>query len=117
MLDGINDRGLNNKKRKVWVKTIQEQTPKIFLDHLKHTLRGNPNLIIIHSGTNDIVDNNDTIKFLDKAVALSQKECPPKKVAISLPILKKNKDGKYTRKVLDLKRKVQKHCIDENTPS
>ena len=33
-----------------------------------------------------------------------------------MPILRKGKDGKYTRKVRDLKRKIQKHCMDENIP-
>ena len=116
MLNGINDRGLNNKKRKVCVKNHPGANTEDILDHLKPALRRNPDLIIIHSGTNDIMDDNDTIKFLDKAVELSRKECPKTKVAISLPIMRKDKDGKYTRKVRDLKRKIQKHCMDENIP-
>ena len=116
MLNGINDRGLNNKKRKVWVKNHPGANTEDILDHLKPALRRNPDLSIIHSGTNDIMDDNDTIKFLDKAVELSRKECPKTKVAISLPITRKDKDGKYTRKVRDLKRKIQKHCMNENIP-
>ena len=116
MLNGMNDRGLNNKKIKVWVKNYPGANTEDILDHLKPALRRNPELIIIHSGTIDIMDDNDTINFLDKAVELSRKECPKNKVAISLPIMRKDKDGKYTRKVRDLKRKIQKHCMEENIP-
>ena len=49
-----------------------------------------------------------------EAVELSRKECPKTKVTISLPILRKDKGGKCTRKARDLKRQIQKHCIDES---
>ena len=82
---------LNNKKRKVLVKCHPGANTEDILDHLTLALRRNPDLIIIHSGTNDITDENDTIKFLDKPVELSRKECPNAEVAISLPILRKDK--------------------------
>ena len=70
--------------------------------------------MIMHSGTNDITDNKDTITFLDKAFELIKNECPNTEVTISLLILRKDKDGKYTKKVRDLKRKIQRHCIEEH---
>lgn len=84
------------------------------LDHLKPTLRRKPELVIIHSGTNDITDNKDTILFPDRAIELVHKECPNTEVAISLPILRKDKDGRYSKKLRDLKRNIQKHCTDKD---
>ena len=80
------------------------------LNHLKPILRHKPELVIFHSGTNDIVDNKHTISFLDRAIELVNKECPNTPFAISLPIINKNNDdGRYSKKLHDLKREIQKH--------
>ena len=114
MLNGIVDRGLSNREHKVWVKNHPGANTEDILDHLKPTLRRKPELVIIHSRTNDITDNKDTILFLDKAIELVQKDSPNTEVAISLPIMRKDKEGRYSKKLRDLKRKIQKHCTDKD---
>ena len=114
MLNGIVDRGLSNREHKVWVKNHPGANTEDILDHLKPTLRRKPELVIIHSGTNDITDDKDTMLFLDKAIELVQKDSPNTEVAISLPIMRKDKEGRYSKKLRDLKRKIQKHCTDKD---
>ena len=57
-------------------------------------------------GTNDIVDDNEKLKFVDKAVELSRKRNTPKHKS-PFP---------YTRKVRDLKRNIKKHCMKKSIP-
>ena len=114
MLNGIVDRGLSSREHKVWVKNHPGANTEDILDHLKPTLRRKPELVIIHSGTNDITDDKDTILFLDKAIDLVQKDSPNTEVAISLPIMRKDKEGRYSKKLRDLKRRIQKHCTDKD---
>ena len=114
MLHGISDRGLMNRQRKVYVKVNPGANTQDIVDHLKPVVRRRPDTIIIHTGTNDITSGTDTQQFLDQAVNLVETESPQTEVVISLPILRKDREGQYTKKVRELKAKMKKYCTQKN---
>ena len=65
MLHGINDRGLMNRQRKVYVKVNPGANTQDIVDHMKPAIRRKPDTLLVHTGTNDITSDTDTQKFLD----------------------------------------------------
>ena len=110
MLHGINDRGLMNRQRKVYVNVNSGANTQDIIDHMKPAIRRKPDTLIIHTGTNDITSSTDTQEFLDHAVNLIKTESPETEIVISSPILRKDRGGQYTKKLRDLKVKMKKYC-------
>ena len=48
------------------------------------------------------------------AFNLVETESPQTEVVISLPILRKDREGQYTKKVRELKAKMKKYCTQKN---
>ena len=78
------------------------------VDHMKPAIRRKPDTLIIHTCTNDIT--SDTQEFLDHAGNLIKTESPETEIVISLPILRNDRGGQYSRKLRDLKAKMKKYC-------
>ena len=110
MLHGINDRGLMNCQRKVYVKVNPGANTQDIVDHMKPAIRRKPDTLIIHTGTNDITSGTDTQEFLDHAVNLIKTESPETEIVISLPILRIDRGGQYTKKLRELKARMKKYC-------
>ena len=109
MLHGINDRGLKNRQRKVYVKVNPGANTQDIVDHVKPAIRRKPDTLIKHTGTNDITSGTDTQEFLDHAVNLIKTESPETEIVISLPILRNDRGGQYSKKLRDLKAKIIAH--------
>ena len=76
MLHGVNDRGLINRQRKVYVKVNPGTDTQDIVDHIKPAICRKLDTLIVHTGTNDITSGTDTQKFLDQAVILLKTESP-----------------------------------------
>ena len=51
------------------VRSHPRATTGDFIDHVRPTVRKKPNLIIIHSGTNDIESNVNTLQKIRKVIS------------------------------------------------
>ena len=114
MLHGINDRGLMNRQRKVYVKINPGANTQDIVDHMKPAIRRKPDTLIIHTGTNDITSDTDTQEFLDQAVNLLKTESPQTEIVIALPIIRTDRGGQQTKKVHELKIRMKKYCYQDN---
>ena len=71
MLSGLNAKGLiKNKTDKVKVYTHSGATTDDLIDHINPILRKDPDVIIVHGGTNDITNNVNTIENTEKLIQL-----------------------------------------------
>ena len=89
-------------------------TQDIIVHHMKPTIRRKPDTLIVHTGTNDITSDTDTQKFLDQAVNLLKTESPLTEIVISLPIIRTDRGGQYTKKVHELKTRMKNYCSQNN---
>ena len=55
-----------------------------FIDYVRPTVRKKPNLIIIHSGTNDIQNNVNTLQKIKKVISSIKKYDTDDKIKIAL---------------------------------
>ena len=62
MLNGITEHGLD-KRHRIKVKAHPGATLQDILDHIKPTVRRNPDVLIIHAATNDITNDVKTVQY------------------------------------------------------
>ena len=77
---------------------------------MKPSIRRKPDIIIIHTVTNDITSGTDTQEFLDHAVNLIKTESPETAIVTSLPSLRKDRGGQHTKKLRELNARIKKYC-------
>ena len=58
-----------SKKDQAQVKTYQGATTEDIIDYIKPTIRQQPDIVIIHSGTNDLTKDVNTMSRVRKVVA------------------------------------------------
>ena len=114
MLHGISDRGLMNRHRKVYVKVNPGANTQDIVDHLKPAIRRKSDTLIVQSGTNVIASGIDKQEYLDQAVNVVKTESPQIDIVISLPIMRTDRGGQYTRKAIELKTKTETYCARKN---
>jgi len=68
-------------------------TTEDLIDHIKPILRKNPDVIIVHGGTNDCTNNTDTIKNIVSINKLITKSNTHTKLVMSKIITRKDKVG------------------------
>ena len=74
-----------------------------FIDYVRPTIRKKPNLIIIHSGTNDIQNNVNTLKVIS-----SIKECDTDdNLKITLSSVIHRSDHDFEDKINETNRKLE----------
>ena len=98
ILNGIQENGLK-KTHNVKVRAHPGATTEDLVDHLNPILRKKTDLIIFHGGTNDLTNEVDTTRNIDRVVQCIMKKSPNTKLAISGII------ARYDRK--DLLKKVE----------
>ena len=110
MLNGLNDKGLN-KFGNVKTRKYPGCTTKDLIHHAIPTIEKKPNVIICHSGTNDITNKVDTISNYQIIVNKIKKVSPHTKIVISSVITRKDKPN-HDAKVTELNVKLKKFCDD-----
>ena len=75
MIKGLAERGIS-KDHNVKVRPQPGRTTEEIEDHIKPILRKNPDVIIIHSGTNDVTNDKPTKKKIKKVVKLIEDTNP-----------------------------------------
>ena len=89
---GIDENRLTTEKHNIKVRYFSGARTDDMYDYMKPLLRKLPDYIILHTGTNDTL-NNTSKEILDKILKLKtniQKELPKCKITISTPIKRHN---------------------------
>ena len=108
IVNGIKDRGLS-KQHNVKVRAQPGATTQDMEDHIKPLLRKEPDMVILHCGTNDLTNEVDTISHLDAMVKYTRKESPSTEIVVSNIVTRRDKDGIH-QKVTDLNSRVKDFC-------
>ena len=82
MIKGLVERGIS-KDHNVKIRPQLGCTTEDIEDHIKPLPRRNPDAIIIHSGTNDVMDEKPTKKKIKKVVKLIEDTNPDIQVMLS----------------------------------
>ena len=114
ILNGIQERGLR-KNHHVKVYAHPGATTEDMIDYLKPVIRKNPDLLIVHGGTNDTTNDVDTTVNIERIVKLVKKASPETKLVLSSITVRKDRKD-IGRKVDDLNTRLKNitkiHGID-----
>ena len=112
MLYGINEKGLC-KGHKVKVRSYPGSTTEDICDYINPAIRRKPDVVIIHSGTNDLSHEIQTINKMKSVVKQVRNSIPNTKIVISGVIGRKDKKDLEV-KVSDLNSRLKNYCKQQN---
>ena len=83
--------------------------------HIQTFVKRKPDMIIVHSGTNDLTNNVDTCKHMDEVVRIVKQKLPETKIAISSVTTRKDRkniDVKIKKVNQDLKQIAETYKVE-----
>ena len=89
ILNGISEFGLK-RKHNVKVRAHPGASMQDIKDHIRPVIRGKPDSVITHAGTNDLTKNVDTQEMIREIVEESKKESPSKMIVLSSLTIRKD---------------------------
>merc|ERR1712080_11517 len=92
MLSGLNEKGMS-KNNNVKKRNHGPCTSEDIMKRVESTIRRNPEVIIFHVGTNDIISEVDTISNMENVIRCVRRKLPDTKIAISSVIARKDKSN------------------------
>ena len=110
LLNGINENGMKKLNHNVKVRNHPGATTEDIIDHIKPILRKKPDLLIVHSGTNDL--NNEkvnTTECLENINRYIKKTSPNTTLVVSKLIKRKDKPG-IEKNLNDLNESIERSC-------
>ena len=110
ILNNINARGIS-KKGNVKVLSHSGATSKDLKSHIIPTINRKPNVLIIHIGTNDLVNQEDAVANLETIVNRVKRKSAHTNIVISSLLIRKDKLG-IDKEVLSLNDKIEMFCND-----
>ena len=90
MLNNINSCGLS-KSNKVSVSNFPGATSEDILDEIEDTLKTHPDTLIVHTGTNDLTKNINTLRSVKKLCEKAKRISPDTKIAFLNTIYRKDR--------------------------
>ena len=110
ILNNINARNIS-KKGNVKVLNHSGAISKDLKSHIIPTINRKPNVLIIHIGTNDLVNQEDTIANLETTVNRVKRKSAHINIVMSSLLIRKDKLG-IDKEVLTLNEKIKMFCND-----
>ena len=110
LLNGINENGMKKLNHNVKVRNHPGATTEDIIDHIKPILRKKTDLLIVHSGTNDL--NNEkvnTTECLENINRYIKKTSPNTTLVVSKLIKRKDKPG-IDKNLNDLNESIERSC-------
>ena len=84
MLNGVQEKGLNkNADINIKIRKYSGASSTDILDHIRPSLRKEPDQIIIHAGTNDLTNDHNYLKNVKKIVKMVRETCKNTKLCFS----------------------------------
>ena len=81
-----------------------------FIDYVRPTVRKKPNLIIVHSGTNDIQNNVNTLQKIRKVISSIKEYDTDDNIKIALSSIIHRSDHDFEDKINETNRKLENLC-------
>ena len=91
ILNGIQENGISNNTTNVKIRNHPGATSEDMCDFIKPESRKNPNIIIVHVGTNELKDNKKTLENFKKMNDTVKAKTPMCKFVISDVVIRKDK--------------------------
>lgn len=102
-----------SKNSQIKIKCHRGASTEDLLDYINPIIRKKPDLIIVHGGTNDITNNIDTAKNIDKIITAVKRKSPNTKIAISNLITRKDRPN-VEKSVDEVNKKLETVCTQHN---
>ena len=84
MVNGIQEKGMNKDSNMIIkIRKYPGASSTDILDHIKPSLRKDPDQILIHAGTNDLTNDQNYLKNVKKIVKLVRETCKDTKLCFS----------------------------------
>ena len=84
MLNGVQEKGLNkNADINIKIRKYPGASSTDILDHIRPSLRKEPDQIIIHAGTNDLTNDHNYLNNVKKIVKMVRETCKNTKLCFS----------------------------------
>ena len=106
MIKYVNGREVS-RNDSVKVRSHPGTTTDDFIDYVQPTVRKKPNLIIIHSGTNDIQNNVNTLQKVRKVISSIKKYDTDDNIKIALSSIIHRSDHDFEDKINETNRKLE----------
>ena len=105
----VNGREIS-RNNPVKVKSHPGATTNDFIDYVRPTVRKKPNLIIIHSGTNDIQNSVNTLQKIRKVISSIKEHDTDDNIKIALSSIIHRSDHDFEDKINETNRKLENLC-------
>ena len=108
-LKHINGPGIS-KNDQVQVKTHPGATTDDIIDYIKPTIRQKPDIVIVHSGTNDLTKDVNTMNRVPKVVATIKEIDTEGKIKLGFSGIAARGDINKEENIVSTNNRLEKHC-------
>ena len=114
MLNGIQEKGLNkNADINIKIRKYPGASSNDILDHIRPSLRKEPDQIIIHAGTNDLTSDHNYLNNVKKIVKMVRETCKNTKLCFS-SLICRNDLKDIDEKVKKTNTHLENYCKQQN---
>ena len=114
MLNGIQEKGLNkNADINIKIRKYPGASSTDILDHIRPSLRKEPDQIIIHAGTNDLTNDHNYLNNVKKIVKMVRETCKNTKLCFS-SLICRNDLKDIDEKVKKTNTHLENYCKQQN---
>ena len=79
-------------------------------DHIKPAIRKNPDIVVIHTGTNDLQNNCNIVKKAKKLVSAVKEVDKDNSIKIAFSSIINREDEDFKDKITDVNNKLKNYC-------
>ena len=114
MLNGVQEKGLNkNADINIKIRKYPGASSTDILDHIRPSLRKEPDQIIIHAGTNDLTNDHNYLNNVKKIVKMVRETCKNTKLCFS-SLICRNDLKDIDEKVKKTNAHLENYCKQQN---
>ena len=114
MLNGVQEKGLNkNADINIKIRKYPGASSTDILDHIRPSLRKEPDQIIIHAGTNDLTNDHNYLNNVKKIVKMVRETCKNTKLCFS-SLICRNDLKDIDEKVKKTNTHLENYCKQQN---
>ena len=80
------------------------------IDHIKPAIRKNPDIVVVHTGTNDLQNNCNIVKKAKKLVSALKEVDKDNSIKIAFSSIISREDEDFKDKIMDVNNKLKNYC-------